>query len=122
MRVSMIDPSLFTLPYDQGLAKGLMDNGHEVTLFARRPGPDDSTLRDVVLVESFYRFAGRREIAALPQKLRLGVKGLDHVWSMLRLTRLLGGSVPMSSISNGCRCRWWTAICWRGCGKSRRWC
>jgi glycosyltransferase involved in cell wall biosynthesis len=94
MRVSMIDPSLFTLPYDQGLAKGLMDNGHEVTLFARRPGPDDSTLRDVALVESFYRFAGRREIAALPQKLRLGVKGLDHVWSMLRLTRLLRRERP----------------------------
>jgi glycosyltransferase involved in cell wall biosynthesis len=71
-----------------------MDNGHDVTLFGRRPGPDDGTVRDVVLVESFYRFAGSRGIAALPQQLRLGVKGLDHIWSMLRLARLLGRESP----------------------------
>ena len=37
MRIAMIDPSLFTLPYDQALAAGLTGHGHAVTLFGPPP-------------------------------------------------------------------------------------
>lgn len=94
MRVSMIDPSLFTLTYDQGLASGLAAAGHDVTLYGRRPGPDDSDPGGVPLAEVFYRFAGSKPIASLPRHLRLGVKGLDHLWSMGRLLRRLRRERP----------------------------
>ncbi len=94
MRVAMIDPSLFTLPYDGALAGGLAEAGHEVTLFGRRAGPDDSNPSDIPLAETFYRVAGSRSVAALPGALRLGVKGLDHLWSMARLLRRLQRERP----------------------------
>ena len=89
MRISMIDPSLWTLPYDQALATGLNGIGHDVTLFGRRPGPDDSNPPGVKLVEAFYRVTSSPPVAALPAKLRLGIKGIDHLWSMTSLTRRL---------------------------------
>ena len=94
MRISMIDPSLFTLPYDQALATGLEAVGHSVTLFGRRPGPSDSNPPGVPLVTDFYRLAGSRPVAALPAKLRLAIKGLDHAWSMARLLRRLRRERP----------------------------
>ena len=85
MQVALIDPSLFTLFYDRELAAGLKRAGHHVTLYGRRPGPDDGEASGVNLVEAFYRVASSAPIAALPEKLRLAVKGLDHAWSMARL-------------------------------------
>ncbi len=85
MQIALIDPSLFTLFYDRELAAGLEQAGHRVTLYGRRPGPDDGEASGVRLVEAFYRLAGSRPIAALPGRLRLAVKGLDHAWSMVRL-------------------------------------
>ncbi len=89
MRVAMIDPSLFTLPYDRALATALAAAGHEVTLFGRRPRVDDGGPGSVPLVEMFYHVAESRPVASLPQRLRLTVKGLDHVWSMARLVARL---------------------------------
>ena len=94
LRISMIDPSLFTLPYDQELAKGLTECGHDVTLFGRRPGPDDGEAGGVRLVEAFYRIASSRPMTRLPGRLRLGVKGLDHLWSMVRLVPRLRRQAP----------------------------
>lgn len=94
MRVSMVDPSLFTLPYDQALATGLTGAGHEVTIYGRRRGPDDSDVDGVPLVPEFYKFAGSRPVAALPRVVRLGIKGLDHLWSMARLLRRLRRERP----------------------------
>lgn len=94
MRVALIDPSLFTLPYDQMLAGGLSHAGHDVTLYGRRPGKDDSTLRGVRLEPCFYRVANSAAVAALPNKLRLAVKGLDHIASMRALRRRLRAAKP----------------------------
>lgn len=94
MRVSMVDPSLFTLPYDQGLAMGLAGAGHEVTIYGRRRGPDDNDVGGVPLVPEFYKLAGSRPVAALPRAIRLGIKGLDHIWSMARLLRRLRRERP----------------------------
>ena len=94
MRVALIDPSLFTLPYDAALASGLQENGHEVVLYGRKPDADDSSAPGVTLVPGFYRFAERRMIRALPQKIRLGLKGADHLASMLWLRRSLRALRP----------------------------
>ena len=90
----MIDPSLFTLPYDQALANGLTQTGHDVTLYGRRPGPDDGSVSGVALEEAFYRIAGSRPIARLPAAPRLAVKGIDHLWSMARLVQRLRRARP----------------------------
>ena len=94
MRVAMIDPSLFTLPYDAALAAGLQAEGHEVVLHGRAPGPDDNATDGAPLRESFYRVAGAPVLARLPDALRLGIKGLDHAWSMQALVRRLRRERP----------------------------
>ncbi len=94
MRVALIDPSLFTLPYDRALAQGLEAAGHTVRLYARAPGANDNDARGVDLVDAFYRIAGSSLVASLPGRLRLGIKGLDHAASMLLLQRRLRAERP----------------------------
>ena len=94
MRVALIDPSLFTLPYDAALAAGLQTEGHTVVLHGRNPGPDDNATEGVPLQASFYRVAGAPVFARLPRALRLGLKGLDHAWSMEALVRRLRREAP----------------------------
>lgn len=94
MRVALIDPSLFTLPYDRALAGGLSRAGHDVTLFGRRPGPDDSDTDGVDLAPHFYRMTESRLVRGLPKPVRLGLKGLDHAVSMLGLLRRLRRERP----------------------------
>ena len=94
MRIALIDPSLFTLPYDAALAAGLQAEGHEVVLHGRDPGPDDNATDGVPLHPSFYRVTGAPALARLPRALRLGLKGLDHAWSMDALARRLQRERP----------------------------
>ncbi|HUZ63460.1 MAG TPA: glycosyltransferase [Acetobacteraceae bacterium] len=85
MRVALIDPSLFTLPYDLRLAAGLRANGHEVRLHGRRSCPDDGDVSAPSVVASFYPVANLPMVRSLPGPLRLSIKGADHVISMARL-------------------------------------
>ncbi len=94
MRVALIDPSLFTLPYDRALAGGLGRAGHDVTLFGRRPGPDDGGAEGVRLVPHFYRVSDSGPARRLPGKARLALKGLDHAASMLGLLQRLRRERP----------------------------
>ncbi|MBV9654970.1 MAG: glycosyltransferase family 4 protein [Acetobacteraceae bacterium] len=87
MRIALIDPSLFTLPYDAALAAGLDARGHQVVLYGRTPDPGETPPPGLQLVPGFYRVAERRPVRALPRTLRLGVKGADHLASMLWLRR-----------------------------------
>ena len=82
MRVALIDPSLFTLPYDIRLAAGLRAAGHEVSLHGRRPHEEDGGPVEPPVVASFYPVATRPAVQALPKPFRLGIKGIDHVVSM----------------------------------------
>lgn len=89
MRVALIDPSLFTLPYDAALAEGLAAEGHQVTLHGRQMRADDGAANATKLVPSFYRVGGLAAVEAMPKPLRLGIKGVDHIVSMAALgTRL----------------------------------
>ena len=94
MRIALIDPSLFTLPYDAALAAGMQAGGHDVVLHGRIPGPDDNAADGVPLRPSFYRIAGTPALARLPRALRLGLKGMDHAWSMEALVRRLRRERP----------------------------
>jgi glycosyltransferase involved in cell wall biosynthesis len=85
MRVALVDPSLFTLPYDCALADGLTRLGHDVVLYGRKVEGDDNRPSGVRLDPVFYRMAGSPLVAGLPPRVRLAAKGVDHVWSMLRL-------------------------------------
>jgi glycosyltransferase involved in cell wall biosynthesis len=92
MRVAVVDPSLFTLPYDAGLVRGLQANGAEVSFHGRAVKPQDGDAGGIVIQHDFYRVAGW--FGMLPKPLRLLVKGVDHGFSLLRLLRKLRRSPP----------------------------
>jgi glycosyltransferase involved in cell wall biosynthesis len=94
MRVALIDPSLFTLPYDAALAGGLAARGHDVSLYARRPGQEDGSPGDVSVRPVFYRLAEASAVKRLPNTLRLALKGVDHAASMAGLRHHLGRARP----------------------------
>ena len=89
MNVALIDPSLFSLSHDAGLAAGLREEGHDVVIHGRRPGPDDEDATGVPLRYTFYHVASAPIVDRAPRALRLAVKGIDHAWSMRRLLRYL---------------------------------
>ncbi|MGI4945594.1 MAG: glycosyltransferase family 4 protein [Janthinobacterium lividum] len=90
----MVDPSLFTLPYDRALISALGRAGHDVTLFGRRPGPDDNGAEGISLAPHFYRVSESQAARRLPTPVRLGLKGFDHAASMLLLLRRLRRERP----------------------------
>lgn len=88
MRVSLVDPSAFTPPYDRSLAAALARAGADVELVTSRfaygpvpPAPGFSVR------ESFYRLSDRRPLSS---PLRLPLKGLEHPGVMLREARRAG--------------------------------
>ncbi len=94
MRVALIDPSLFTLPYDAALARGLQQAGCEVTLHGRAPRVVDGGAVGVDLQSHFYPLSETRLVRDLPKTLRLAIKGVDHAVSMLRLWQRLRAARP----------------------------
>ncbi len=94
MRVAMIDPSLFTLPYDRALVEGLASAGHDVTLHGRRPEVEDGQAGAIRLERDFYRVANSPAMRRAPKPMRLAVKGLDHAVSMLGLLARLRAAAP----------------------------
>ena len=81
MRVHIVDPSAFTLPYDHALAAALASAGADVELITSRfaygepPEPDGYAVREL-----FYRHAR----GAAGSRARLAAKLIDHVPDMLR--------------------------------------
>lgn len=90
MRVALIDPSLFTLPYDRELALGLGRIGHHVTLHTRRLRADEQA-GGVRLTTRFYPLATRRALPRLP---RLALKGVEHAFGMAALVSALRRERP----------------------------
>ncbi len=88
-RIAMIDPSLFTIPYDRALIRGLQEEGTEVRLFGRDARPGDAEAAEVTIERSFYRIAESPTARRLPTMLRHGVKAFDHAVSMIRLRNRL---------------------------------
>ncbi len=87
MRVAVVDPSLFSLPYDLHLCEGLAQAGVETTLFGRAPRAGE------VIVEKGFRFrpwfySGAEAWRGKLSKRVLNVlKGLEHLFNMMRFVR-----------------------------------
>ena len=94
LRVALVDPSLFTLPYDRMLAGGLVDAGHDVALIGRAPRPEDGAAGEPAVDPLFYRLAELPMVARAPRALRLAVKGVDHAISLRRLLRHVAATRP----------------------------
>jgi glycosyltransferase involved in cell wall biosynthesis len=94
MRIDLIDPSLFSLPYDRALALGLGRIGHKVVLHGRTLRSGDGSPGPMAIRKSFYPMSEGRLGQGLPGPLRLGLKGVDHAWSMWRLIKQLRKEAP----------------------------
>ena len=90
----MVDPSLFTVPYDRALVLALSRAGHAVSLHGRRPGTEDNAGHGVHIEPDFYRLSSHASVSCLPEPVRLSIKGLDHIASMLRFRRRLCAQIP----------------------------
>jgi glycosyltransferase involved in cell wall biosynthesis len=80
----MVDPSLFTGPYDAALTEGLLAAGTTPTWAVRptRPG-DRQELPPEHVAAIFYRRVD--QLSALPARMRTVAKGVAHLWGLLRL-------------------------------------
>jgi glycosyltransferase involved in cell wall biosynthesis len=93
MRVLLVDPSNFTLPYDAALARGLAGLGHEVQMIGRTPDEGDGWAGEgVPFHRVFYR--GLERLRGLPRPLFLGLKGASHGEGWMRLLRLIADVRP----------------------------
>jgi glycosyltransferase involved in cell wall biosynthesis len=86
VRVTLVDPGAFTLPYDHALATALARRGVDVELvtsrfrFGRAPEPQGYTRREL-----FYPFSSR---VFGRSRLRLPVRAAEHLVGLGRLRRL----------------------------------
>jgi glycosyltransferase involved in cell wall biosynthesis len=88
MRVSLVDPSAFTPPYDRSLAAALAGAGVEVELITSRFAYGSVPLpRGYSVRQPFYRFSAR---AGRDSHLRLLLKALEHPAQMLAAGRRAG--------------------------------
>lgn len=94
MKVALIDPSLFTWPYDIALTRGLVANGHEVTVYARKPPAPLPASEAPYLDPHFYKSLNGAWAKRIPAKLFLALKGFSHIASMLSLAARLRKQRP----------------------------
>lgn len=86
MRALLVDPSLFTAPYDAALTEGLLAAGVE-PLWAVRPirRRDRQEIPVQYVDPFFYRVVD--DLQRLPRGLRKMVKGLSHIVGLAQLLR-----------------------------------
>jgi glycosyltransferase involved in cell wall biosynthesis len=94
MRVALIDPSLFTWPYDAELALALERGGHEVAIFGKPIDPSQAGPAYPLLRPHFYRLLDTELAKSLPRPVFLAGKGLLHVREMRRLLEALRSYRP----------------------------
>ena len=94
MRVALIDPSLFTWPYDRELALALSSTGHEARIFGKVLGPGDSSPDDPILEQHFYPSMASGAWKWVPKPAFQAAKGLSHIGSMARLLPALRAWAP----------------------------
>jgi glycosyltransferase involved in cell wall biosynthesis len=85
MKVALIDPSLFTWPYDRALGGALADLGHETRIFGKALPPGDPRNADPLFAPSFYGSLVSPALARLPRVATRVWKGISHVGSLRRL-------------------------------------
>lgn len=90
MKIAVIDPSFFTIPYDHHLCQGLADNGLDVTLFGRPLRAGESVpAHDYKIATPFTRKAEARLEAGKSGRISLAMKGLEYIADARELGRNL---------------------------------
>jgi glycosyltransferase involved in cell wall biosynthesis len=93
MKVAVIDPSLFTIPYDCALCDALAAAGCEVLFFGRPMRQGEMMAGAVELRPFFYKLTERCR-GALPLGAFRLAKGVEHAVDMMRLQRDLRAARP----------------------------
>jgi glycosyltransferase involved in cell wall biosynthesis len=93
-KVALIDPSLFTLPYDVKLVEGLRGLGHSVSFYGKALGREESAPEGVKLVQHFYPEMQSWGISRWPAGVLKVAKGALHLRSMRRLLDVLRAEQP----------------------------
>jgi len=94
MHVALIDPSLFTLPYDLALAEGLQRAGHRVAFYGKRLDAGEAAPQTVRLRQHFYPEMVSWGVQRWPEPVAKVAKGLFHVRAMRRLIDVLRAEKP----------------------------
>jgi glycosyltransferase involved in cell wall biosynthesis len=94
MKIALVDPSLFTWPYDHALVDGLNGSGHSVTLFTKHLSPKEPGKNAPEIVEFFYPGLQTDWAQKLPHAMFLALKGLMHPICLLNLLRHLRRMQP----------------------------
>lgn len=85
MKIALIDPSLFTWPYDKALADALIAQGHDVTFYTKYLSQGEQGKGTPYLKEIFYPGFEKKWMASLPRAIFLGLKGVSHFFSLIHL-------------------------------------
>jgi glycosyltransferase involved in cell wall biosynthesis len=85
MKVALIDPSLFTWPYDRALGGALAGLGHETRIFGKALPAEDPRTADPLFAPIFYASLASPAMARLPRVATRLWKGISHVGSLRRL-------------------------------------
>lgn len=93
-KVALIDPSLFTLPYDVKLVEGLRGIGHTVRFYGKSLEPQETEPAGAGLVQHFYPEMQRWGLSRWPKGASRAVKGVLHVRAMRRLVDALRREQP----------------------------
>lgn len=94
LKVALIDPSLFTLPYDAKLAAALGAVGHSVSFYGKALAPDETAPGVDDLRQIFYPELLRWDVTRWPAGLAKLAKGALHGRSMGRLLAALRRDPP----------------------------
>lgn len=93
MRAAIIDPSLFTIPYDGALCDALRSAGCDVAFYGRPMRPAEMLAGRTPLQPFFYKLSERLH-ARLPVGAVRVAKGVEHAFDMLRLRRTFQEQPP----------------------------
>jgi glycosyltransferase involved in cell wall biosynthesis len=87
VRIAIVDPSLFSLPYDIHLCEGLAQPGFEITLFGRAPRPGEEISSNAFVFRPWFYSKSERMRANnhIPKMIKNSVKALEHAIDSARL-------------------------------------
>jgi glycosyltransferase involved in cell wall biosynthesis len=94
LKVALIDPASFTIPYDAKLGRALAGLGHEVLLYGKAAAPGDIEEEPEELRGIFYPELVRLRAEIWPKRAARLAKGIFHLGGMRRLVGRLRAERP----------------------------
>jgi glycosyltransferase involved in cell wall biosynthesis len=86
-KVAVVDPSLFSLPYDLHLCEGLAQAGAETVLFGRAPRRGELVPKTGFTFSPWFYSVSESQRGKLPRRIINILKGLEHVFDMTGFAR-----------------------------------